>query len=75
MLVERSYNIFQDLADTKISRRQLNPAEMKYNAFGRKLLEAYSAINKFRFVIEERYFIPLTDYKPPTCALYSKSDN
>ena len=54
--------------------RKLKPAETRYSAFDRELLGAYSAIKHFRYFLEGRNFKILTDHKPLTYALSSKTD-
>ncbi|GBN51057.1 Transposon Tf2-8 polyprotein [Araneus ventricosus] len=48
--------------------RILNAAERKYNTHDRELLAIYSAIRFFRYFVEGRDFLILTDHKPLTYA-------
>lgn len=49
--------------------KKLQPAELKYSAFGRELLAIYLAIKHFRYFTEGREFHILTDHKPLTYAI------
>ena len=52
----------------------LKPAEMRYSTFDRELLAVYLAVKHFRYFIEGRHFHVLTDHKPLTYALHTRSD-
>ena len=54
--------------------RKLKPAETRYSAFDRELLAVYLAIQHFRYFLEGRHFHVLTDHKPLTYALHTRSD-
>ena len=54
--------------------KRLQPAEVKYSTFGRKLLAIYLSIRHFRHYLEGREFYVLTDHKPLTHALSSSPD-
>lgn len=47
---------------------------MKYSAYDRELLAAYSAIQYFRHMLEARKFILYVDHKPLIYALQQKQD-
>ena len=53
--------------------KKLSSAEVKYSAFDRELLAAFSAICHFRFMLERREFTLFTDHKPLTTALFRSS--
>ena len=53
--------------------KKLSSAEVKYSAFDRELLAAFSAIRHFRFMLEGREFTLFTDHKPLTTALFRSS--
>ncbi len=55
--------------------RKLTPAETRYSAFDKELLAIYLAIQHFRHFLEGRPFQVLTDHKPLTFALNSRSDH
>ncbi len=54
--------------------RKMTPAETRYSTFDRELLAIYLAIKHFRHFLEGRLFYVLTDHKPLTFALNSRSD-
>ena len=54
--------------------RKLTPAETRYSTFDRELLAVYLGIKHFRHFLEGRSFHVLTDHKPLTYALNSRSD-
>ena len=54
--------------------RKMNPAETRYSTFDRELLAVYLSIKHFRHFLEGRSFHVLTDHKPLTYALNSRSD-
>lgn len=54
--------------------KKLQPAEIKYSAFGRELLAIYLAIKQFRYFVEGREFTVYTDQKALTSAINSKTD-
>ena len=54
--------------------RKLTPAETRYSTFDRELLAVYLAIKHFRHFLEGRSFHVLTDHKPLTFTLNSRSD-
>ena len=53
--------------------KKLAPPELKYSAFDRELLAAYTAIRHFRFLIEGRPFILFTDHLPLVGAIHRVS--
>ncbi|GFS07115.1 Pol polyprotein [Elysia marginata] len=53
--------------------RKLTSPQSRYSTFDRELLAIYSAIQHFRFFLEGRPFSVLTDQKPLTYALTSKT--
>ena len=53
---------------------KLTPAETRYSTFDRELLAVYLGIKHFRHFLEGRSFHVLTDHKPLTYALNSRSD-
>ena len=54
--------------------KTLKPAETCYSTFDREILAIYLAINHFRYFVEGRKFHGLTDHKPLTYALASRTD-
>ena len=54
--------------------RKMTPAETRYSTFDRELLAVYLAIKHFRHFLEGRHFHVLTDHKPLTFALNTRSD-
>ena len=54
--------------------RKLTPAETRYSTFDRELLAVYLGIKHFRHFLEGQLFHVLTDHKPLTYALNSRSD-
>lgn len=54
--------------------RQLSDREKKLSAFDRELHALHSAVRHFRFILEGRSFIALTDHKPLIDALHKKAD-
>ena len=54
--------------------RKMKPAETRYSTFDRELLAVYLAIKHFRHFLEGRHFHVLTDHKPLTFALNTRSD-
>ena len=55
--------------------RKLNSAQQKYSMFDRELLAIYLSIQHFRYFVEGRDFFIVTDHKPLTYALRSRSFN
>ena len=53
--------------------RKLTSTQSRHSTFDRELLAIYSAIQHFRFFLEGRPFSVLTDHKPLTYALTSKT--
>ncbi len=53
----------------------MTPAETRYSAFDKEFLAIYLAIQHFRHFLEGRPFQVLTDHKPLTFALNSRSDH
>ncbi|ROT82925.1 integrase core domain protein [Penaeus vannamei] len=51
----------------------LSPRQSRYSAFGRELLAAYSAVRHFQPSVEAKEFHILTDHKPLTFALHSRT--
>ena len=54
--------------------KTLKPAETHYSTFDRELLAIYLAIKHFRYFVEGRKIHGLTDHKPLTYALASRTD-
>ena len=54
--------------------RKMTPAETRYSTFDRELLAVYLAIKHFRHFLEGRPFHVLTDHKPLTFSLNTRSD-
>lgn len=54
--------------------KRLDSTQIKYSAFDRELLAAYSAIKHFRYILEGRDFILFTDHKPLTFSLKKNGD-
>ncbi len=54
--------------------RKMTPAETRYSTFDRELLAVYLSIRHFQHFLEGRPFHVLTDHKPLTYALNSRSD-
>ncbi|HBK82804.1 MAG TPA: hypothetical protein DDZ41_04280, partial [Flavobacterium sp.] len=54
--------------------KKLSKAEIKYSTFDRELLAIYRAIKHFRHLVEGKTFKVLTDHKPLTTAIESKTD-
>ena len=54
--------------------RKITPAETRYSTFDRELYAIYLAIKHFRHFLEGRLFYVLTDHKPLTFVLNSRSD-
>ena len=54
--------------------RKMTPAETRYSTFDRELLAVYLAIKHFHHFLEGRHFHVLTDHKPLTFALSTRSD-
>ena len=42
----------------------MSPAQRKYSAYDRELLAAYTAVKRFRYIVEGRDFRIFTDHKP-----------
>ncbi len=55
--------------------KKLSPAETRYSTFDRELLTVYLALKHFRYFVEARQFHILTDHKPLTYSLSTKSDH
>ena len=53
---------------------KLSPAERKYSTFNRELLAVYRALKHFCYFVEGRTFSIITDHKPLTYSLHTKSD-
>jgi hypothetical protein len=51
------------------SPKTLSPAQQKYGAYDRELLDIYEAITQFCHTLESRHFIIFTDQKLITYAL------
>ena len=56
-------------APLAINSKKLSSGESRYSAFNRELFAAYSALRHFRFFLEGKKFVLLTDHKPLTHAL------
>ncbi|GBN73263.1 Transposon Tf2-8 polyprotein [Araneus ventricosus] len=54
--------------------KKLTPTQVKYSAYDRELLAAYSAIQYFRHMLEARPFALYVDHKPLTYAFRQNSD-
>ena len=70
-LHQSSDNLLQPLA---FFSRKLSDTESRYSTFGRELLAIYLAIRHFRYYLEGRTFVILTDHKPLTYALSTSPD-
>ena len=55
--------------------KTMKPAERRYSTFDRELLAIYLAIKYFKHYVEGRHFHVITDHKPLTFALNSRSDH
>ena len=53
---------------------KLSPTERRYSTFDRELLAIYRAIQHFRHFVEGRNFFILTDHKPLTFSMHTRSD-
>lgn len=53
--------------------KKLNPAQTRYSTFDRELLAIYASLKHFQYFVEGRNFFILTDHKPLTTALFSKT--
>ena len=53
--------------------KKLQPAETKYSTYDRELLAMYLSIKYFRHFVEGRQFYIITDHKPLTFALSTKT--
>jgi hypothetical protein len=53
---------------------KLSPAQLNYSAFDRELLAVFMAIRYFRFMLEGRSFVVLTDHRPLLGSLNRISD-
>ncbi|ROT61804.1 hypothetical protein C7M84_020379 [Penaeus vannamei] len=53
--------------------QMLSPRQSRYSAFGRELLAANSAVRHFQPYVEAKEFHILTDHKPLTFALHSRT--
>jgi hypothetical protein len=51
---------------------RLNETQMRYSAYDRELLAAYSGIKHFRYILEGRIFTLYTDHKPLTYGFQQK---
>ncbi len=49
--------------------KKLEPVQTRYSAFNRELLACITSIRHFRYMLEGRRFVLLTDHKPLTFAL------
>ena len=54
--------------------KKLRPPETKYSAFDRELLAVYLSVKHFHHFVEGREFHVLTDHKPLTFCLTSKTE-
>ena len=54
--------------------KKMSTTERRYSTFDRELLAVYLAIKHFRHLLEGRHFHVLTDHKPLTYALHTRSD-
>ena len=54
--------------------KKMSKTERRYSTFDRELLAVYLAIKHFRHLLEGRHFHVLTDHKPLTYALHTRSD-
>jgi len=54
--------------------KKLEPAQVKYSAFGRELLACFLGIPHFRFMLDGRAFTIYTDHKSLTTAINRASD-
>jgi hypothetical protein len=49
--------------------QKLTPTQARYSTFDRELFAAYSAVRHFRFLLEGRKFLIITDHKPLVSAM------
>ncbi|ROT61807.1 hypothetical protein C7M84_020382 [Penaeus vannamei] len=56
-----------------LSIATLSPRQSRFSAFGKELLAAYSAVRHFQPYLEAKEFHILTDHKPHTFALHSRT--
>ncbi|ROT63651.1 reverse transcriptase [Penaeus vannamei] len=61
------------LPEAPLSIATLSPRQSRYSAFGKELLAAYSAVRHFQPYVEAKEFHILTDHKPLTFALHSRT--
>lgn len=54
--------------------KALKPPQMKYSAFDRELFAIYKSLQHFRYMLEGRQFLILTDHKPLTTAIGSATE-
>ncbi|XP_059224057.1 uncharacterized protein LOC131997313 [Stomoxys calcitrans] len=52
--------------------KKLTPTQMKYSTYDRELLTIFKSVQHFRYLLEARKFIVLTDHKPLTFAFKQK---
>lgn len=52
--------------------KKLTPTQMKYSTYDRELLAIFKSVQHFRYLLEARKFIVLTDHKPLTFAFKQK---
>lgn len=71
VLQQKKGNKWQPMA---FFSRKLSQPQRKYSTFDRELLAIYEAIRHFRFMVEARPFIVLTDHKPITFAFTTRRD-
>ena len=69
-LSQKHHGIWRPIA---FFSRKLSLTQSRYSSFDRELLAIYSAIQQFRYFLEGRPFSVLTDHKPLTHALTSKT--
>ena len=53
--------------------RKMTPTQQRYSTFDRELLAIYLAVRHFHYFVEGRDFYIVTDHKPLTFALHSRS--
>lgn len=67
-------NLNNDLQPLAFFSRKLTQPEKNYSAYDRELLAAYCSIKHFRYMLEAREFILVTDHKPLIYAFSQRSD-
>jgi cleavage and polyadenylation specificity factor subunit 1 len=71
VLQQHVENAWQPLA---FFSKKLNPAQQKYSAYDRELLDIYEDVEHLRHMLEAHHFTIFTDHKPITYAFQQKWD-